>query len=64
MCRKLVCLVPFVLLLGLVNTSVVNAIDISTDPDPNDGVILRDTFVSISWVPGDSAASHDVYVHR
>jgi hypothetical protein len=62
MFKKLIYLIPFVLVLGLVNTSVVNAIDISTDPDPNDGAVLRDTFVSISWVSGDSAASHDVYV--
>jgi hypothetical protein len=31
-------------------------------PDPPDGAILRDTWVSISWEPGDFAASHDVYL--
>ena len=62
MSKKLIYLIPFVLVLAMVNTSVVNAIDLSTDPDPNDGAILRDTFVGISWVPGDMAVSHDVYV--
>ncbi len=31
-------------------------------PDPADGAILRDTWVTISWAPGDFAASHDVYL--
>ena len=31
-------------------------------PDPADGTILRDTWVSFSWAPGDYAASHDVYL--
>ncbi|MFB0555078.1 MAG: PA14 domain-containing protein, partial [Phycisphaerae bacterium] len=31
-------------------------------PDPPDGAILRDTWVSISWAPGDFAVSHDVYL--
>jgi len=31
-------------------------------PDPADGAILRDTWVSISWEPGDFAVSHDVYL--
>jgi hypothetical protein len=32
------------------------------NPVPADGAILRDTWVSISWTPGDYAASHDVYL--
>ncbi|HUT45642.1 MAG TPA: LamG domain-containing protein [Sedimentisphaerales bacterium] len=30
-------------------------------PEPEDGSILEDTWVNISWKPGGSAASHDVY---
>jgi hypothetical protein len=31
------------------------------DPTPDDGAYHPDTWVNLSWVPGDSAASHDVY---
>ena len=31
-------------------------------PEPADGAIVRDTFVSLSWAPGDYAASHNVFV--
>ena len=31
------------------------------NPDPEDGALHEDTWVSLSWSPGDSAASHDVY---
>ncbi|MGB2862292.1 MAG: PA14 domain-containing protein [Sedimentisphaerales bacterium] len=30
-------------------------------PDPKDGVMHADTWISVSWAPGDFAASHDVY---
>jgi len=30
-------------------------------PKPGDGAYHSDTWVNISWVPGDSAVSHDVY---
>jgi len=30
-------------------------------PDPADGAIHKDTWISISWEPGTSAVSHDVY---
>ena len=30
-------------------------------PDPPDGALLEDTWVSLNWSPGDTAASHDVY---
>ena len=32
------------------------------NPEPADGVFLTDTWVSLSWRPGDLAVSHDVYV--
>jgi hypothetical protein len=31
------------------------------DPTPADGAILRDTWAGLSWLPGETAASHDVY---
>ncbi len=31
------------------------------DPDPSDGAMVRDTWVSLGWRPGDFAVSHDVY---
>ena len=31
-------------------------------PVPKDGALLEDTWVSMSWSPGDFAASHDVYI--
>jgi len=35
---------------------------ISASPEPADGAMIRDTWVSLSWLPGDFAASHDVYL--
>ena len=32
------------------------------NPDPEDGVLHEDTWVNLSWSPGDFAASHDVYL--
>jgi hypothetical protein len=31
-------------------------------PNPADGALVRDTWVSVSWSPGDYAASHNVYI--
>jgi len=31
-------------------------------PNPADGAIIRDTWVSLSWSPGDYAASHSIYI--
>ena len=33
----------------------------ATTPDPSDGMILEDTWVSLIWIPGAFAVSHDVY---
>jgi len=30
-------------------------------PEPSDGVVVNDTWVALSWKPGDLAVSHDVY---
>ncbi len=32
------------------------------NPDPADGAVLRDTWVTFAWASGDYAASHDVYL--
>jgi hypothetical protein len=34
---------------------------IAYNPDPPDGAIYPDTWVSLDWTAGDTAASHDVY---
>ena len=31
-------------------------------PDPKDGTLHADTWVNLSWLPGDFAVSHDVYL--
>jgi len=31
-------------------------------PDPKDGTIIAETWVTMSWTPGDFAVSHDVYL--
>jgi len=31
-------------------------------PDPADGALVEDTWVNLSWTPGDFAISHDVYL--
>jgi len=35
---------------------------ISASPEPADGAMIRDTWVSLNWLSGDFAASHDVYL--
>ncbi|MBN2315341.1 MAG: LamG domain-containing protein [Sedimentisphaerales bacterium] len=34
----------------------------ASSPDPSDGSLHEDTWVNLSWRPGDSAVSHDVYL--
>ncbi len=34
---------------------------IATQPDPADGTLYQDTWAALSWSPGLSAVSHDVY---
>ncbi|MCP4257414.1 MAG: LamG domain-containing protein [Planctomycetes bacterium] len=31
-------------------------------PEPADGALIEDTWANLSWSPGDSALSHDVYI--
>ncbi len=35
---------------------------IASNPDPADGAYHEDTWVNLSWKPGDLAVSHDVYL--
>ena len=58
MSRSLIHLVCLVLVLALVGA----AEGAPRDPDPNDGAILRATWVALNWTPGDTAASHSIYV--
>ncbi|MGB2866091.1 MAG: LamG domain-containing protein [Sedimentisphaerales bacterium] len=48
-------------ILGLFNGIEPVFID-ATDPEPADGSIYPDTWASLAWEPGDTAASHDVYL--
>jgi hypothetical protein len=34
----------------------------ASNTDPADGAFIADTWVTLSWSPGDSAASHEVYL--
>jgi len=34
----------------------------ASNPDPRDGAIIADTWVTLGWSPGDLAVSHDVYI--
>ncbi len=57
--KKSICLISFVLVLGLFSN--VNG-QVATNPTPADGAIHAATWVGLSWSPGVSAVSHDVYV--
>jgi hypothetical protein len=35
---------------------------LASSPKPADGTMLSDTWVNLSWSPGDFAVSHDVYI--
>ena len=58
MSRILIHLVCLVFMLAVVGV----AEGVPRDPDPADGTIIRDTWVPLSWTPGDNAASHSIYV--
>jgi len=34
----------------------------ASEPDPADGVFLEQTWATLSWIPGNLAVSHDVYM--
>jgi hypothetical protein len=35
---------------------------VASRPDPADGTLMEDTWANLSWSPGGSALSHDVYI--
>ena len=35
---------------------------LATRPEPDDGSYIDDTWVNLSWAPGDYAVSHDIYI--
>lgn len=59
MSGKLIFSACLILMLGIINIAV--ALGPATDPYPLDGAMFSDTWVVLTWLPGDSAVSHDVY---
>jgi hypothetical protein len=41
---------------------VTGGISVAVRPQPADGALIQDTWVSLSWRPGDFAVSHDAYI--
>ena len=41
---------------------ITGGIAVATKPQPADGALYADTWVTLSWKPGDFAVSHDVYL--
>jgi hypothetical protein len=60
MCRKLIYIVPFILLLGVINIAL--AIESASNPDPPDGAMGVPTDAVLSWTPPRLANSQDVYM--
>ena len=56
--RKLIYLTSFLFILSLASIGWSNA----SNPNPRDGAIHDDTWASLSWRPGEHAASHDIYI--
>jgi hypothetical protein len=46
---------------GIMN-GVGGGFPLASTPGPRDGALHEDTWVNLSWRPGDSAVSHDVYL--
>jgi hypothetical protein len=59
MCKKLIYLISFVLLLGLVGNAAGG--DKASNPSPADGTICADSNVVLSWSPACLAIDHHVY---
>jgi len=58
MSKKLIYLTSLVLVLSLTGAGWPKA----TNPDPRDGTLFPETWVTLSWQPGDLAVSFDIYV--
>jgi parallel beta-helix repeat protein len=57
MCKKLIYLTSFLLVLSLAGEGWSYA----SNPSPPDGANYEDTWVSLGWRPGDQAVSFDIY---
>ncbi len=58
MLKKLIYLTSFVLALNMAGEGWAKA----TNPDPRDGALFPETWVTLSWQPSDLAVSFDIYV--
>ena len=58
MSKKLIYLTSFVLMLSLASKGWSDA----SNPSPNDGYIHEDTWLNLSWRPGEHAVSHNIYI--
>ncbi len=47
---------------SLVCAVLAGKIYIATVPSPADGALHTDTWVNLSWMPGDAAVSHNIYI--
>ena len=56
--RKLIYLTSIVLVLSLAGKGWSNA----SDPNPEDGAMHEDTWLNLSWRPGEHAVSHNIYI--
>jgi len=43
-------------------TAITGGVTVARSPQPADGALHADTWVTLSWKPGDFAVSHDVYL--
>ncbi len=57
MFKKMIYLTSLVLVLSLTNEGWPKA----SNPEPDDGVLLSNTWASLSWRPGEHAVSFDIY---
>jgi len=48
-------------IMGIMN-GIGGGFPLASSPNPRNGEIIEDTWVNLSWRPGDSAVSHDVYL--
>ncbi len=58
MSKKLIYFTSLVLVLSLAGKGWSKA----SNPDPRNGALFPDTWVTLSWQPGDLAVSFDIYV--
>ena len=58
MSKKLIYLFSLVFVLGLSGSAWSGA----TKPNPADGAVVEDTWISMNWMGGQNAASYDVYL--